>query len=162
MGSRDWWNIVKDEQRETRNTTIPSLIWEAALRAKHFSNPDLNRPPPILPQAMNEKFSSITLPEGEVYPVLQSLKGLAMRPDNLSLCLLHRCAKQLSYPITRIFNACLSTRSWPRSWKIRGIVSFHKKETKNNVKKKLPSSLPALCTEQGYREHYCKANHTSR
>jgi len=150
VGTKLWWNIVKDKQGNTKDETIPPLITKDGTLAvsseektdalaRHFSSkmtvPYPEQKPPTLPILSNEKLSRITTSEREVEKLLRNVDTRkATGPDGVNPRLLQRCAKELSSPLTLIFNTCLSSCKWPTLWKQSNVVPIFKKGDKSSPK----------------------------
>ena len=159
VGSRRWWSLVKQQQGELRNSTLPSLVLEdgsvahtaqekADLLAKHFSGkmcvPNPKSVPPTLLRVVSDSDSLVTVrtSEAEVRALLLQLDiNKAVGPDTLSPRLLRRCAAELGRPLSSLFNYCLRTSTWPTMWKISSVVPVHKKNLKSEAKNYRPVSL---------------------
>lgn len=163
VGTKRWWNLVKEEQGESREGTIPPLLRgdgssahstqdKADLLAEHFSQkmtvPDPFRATPSLPLVTKDKLSWITLSKDEVHIALRNLEeAKAVGPDGISPRLLRGCARELTVPITKIYNMCLQTCKWPESWKVSHIVPIHKKNNKSDAKNYRPISLLSVLSK---------------
>ena len=163
IGSKQWWNIVKDKQGQSRDETIPPLSLtngDVALSttdkinalAEHFATkmtvPHPHQQNPKMPVLCLDKIYKVKTTEGEVHSILRGLDDKkATGPDGISTRLLRRCARELTPPLTTIFNACLEQQEWPREWKISSVVPIHKKGNKSEVKNYRPVSLLSVVSK---------------
>ena len=157
VGTKRWWNLVKEQQGESKGNTLPSLLREdgslahaaqdkANLLARHFSSkmcvPDPDKLPPSLPTLVSEKLETVKTSEAEVKNILLKVdQKKAVGPDNISPRLLRQCAHELAYPLATLFNHCLQTSTWPKNWKTSNVVPVHKKGGKSEAKNYRPVSL---------------------
>ena len=157
VGTKRWWSLVKDQQGESRESTVPPLQREdgvmahsaldkANLLAKHFAGkmciPDPERTPPTLPDVVSDKLVLVRTSESEVKDILRKLDvNKAVGPDKISPRLLYSCADELAKPLTSLFNHCLQISTWPKAWKTSNVVPVHKKGGKSEVKNYRPVSL---------------------
>ena len=134
IGSKLWWNTVKEKQGIARDETIPPLVVsnlitaatsedKANVLAQHFSSkmtvPDTRRRPPTLPVLCPTTLEHIQTNEREVEKLLRAINiKKATGPDGISPRLLQKCAKELSSPLTKLFNLCLKSGTWPQIWKL--------------------------------------------
>ena len=73
------------------------------------------RPSPTPPMTVKNKLVCVKTSEAEVKQLLLKLDvEKAVGPDNISPCLLHQCADELSRPLATLFNHILWTSKWPR------------------------------------------------
>lgn len=150
VGSKRWWNLIKEQQGETRGCSVPALTRpdgsvaqtateKANLLATHFaakmciSEPD--RTPQTLPQIVREKIMSVDTSEAEVKVLLRNLDDKkVVGPDSISPRLLRQCAEELARPLAAIFNNSLRSSTWPNLWKVSSVVPLHKKTQNPNLK----------------------------
>ena len=157
LDSKSWWAAIKEQQGYASDDYIPPLnkpdgtvatqSWEKAeTLATHFSGkmtvPDPGRVPPIMPNLTNAALNSITITTEDVRRQLQMIDPKkALGPDGVSPHILKNCAMQLAFPVTAIFQCCLSTGKWPSLWKIARVAAVHKKGKKTEPKNYRPISL---------------------
>ncbi len=67
--------------------------------------------------------------------------GKATGPDNVSPRVLKNCAKELSGPLTTVFQTCLRENKWPSTWKEARVVPVHKKSLRSEPSNYRPISL---------------------
>jgi len=163
VGTKRWWSLVKEQQGESRESTIPSLLREdggvahsaldkANLLATHFARkmciPDPERTPPTLPDIVRVKLVLVKTSESEVKGILLKVdENKAVGPDNISPRLLRQCADELASPLSTLFNHCLQTSTWPKAWKTSNVVPVHKKGGKSEVKNYRPVSLLSVLSK---------------
>lgn len=157
VGCKQWWSLVKDQQGESRGTSIPALHRadgsiahtardKADLLAKHFAEkmciPDPERPSPLFPQIVKETLETVNTNEEEVKVILANLdEKKAVAPQDISPRVLRQCAAELARPLASLFNHCLSNATWPEMWKGSSVVPLHKKNAKTEAKNYRPVSL---------------------
>ena len=163
VGTKRWWSLVKEQQGESRATTVPPLLREdgsmthsaqdkANLLAKHFAGkmciPDPEREPPEIKKIIKDKLETVRTSEEEVGVLLRNLdESKAVGLDSVSPRLLRQCAQELASPLASLFNHCLQTSSWPKSWKTSSVVPVHKKGAKNIAKNYRPVSLLSVLSK---------------
>ena len=157
VGSKQWWDLVKDSQGVAKDSSIPPLVDSSGetvyssrdkveLLAKHFSQkmtvPQPSRPPPSLPVVAGVKLTSLSTTVSEVRAALAALEETkAVGPDEVSPRLLRRCSSVLARPLSRLFEAILRQNRWPRIWKTSHVVPVHKKGSKSEAANYRPVSL---------------------
>ncbi|XP_042858570.1 uncharacterized protein LOC122244672 [Penaeus japonicus] len=149
-----WQQIMvehhQDKQGDLRDSTIPPLMAQNGkmaintedkinLLAQHFAEKmklSNNQQQTIkLPQMARDEMPTIRISQSEVYNILIGLdEKKAVGPDGISPRLLRRCAKEISLPLTRIYNNCLSAKEWPHIWKTSNVIPIHKKGSKSELK----------------------------
>ena len=65
-------------------------------------------------------------------------------PDGIAGIVLKKCASNLSYPLSILFDISFSTGQLPSDWKLANVVPVHKKGDKSNVENYRPISLTSL------------------
>ena len=65
-------------------------------------------------------------------------------PDGIAGIVLKKCASNLSYPMSILFDISFSTGQLPSDWKLANVVPVHKKGDKSNVENYRPISLTSL------------------
>ena len=157
VGSKQWWDLVKDSQGEATDSTIPPLLTENGgtassttdkvnLLARHFSRkmtvPHPSRPPPSLPVVAGLRLTSLAVTEREVRAALATLvETKAVGPDGVSPRVLRRCSAVLARPLSRLFEAILRQNKWPKIWKTSHVVPVHKKGSRSEAANYRPVSL---------------------
>ena len=170
-GSKDWWNIIKQQQGLVEEDSIPPLtrpdgsvaidsIDKAELLASFFASkmtvPDPDCSPPKLPSRTNARLSTLRTNMHEVERHLRDIDvKKALGPDNISPYILKKCASQLAAPLAHIFNACIDQQAWPKQWKWARVVAIHKKNSRNCVNNYRPISLLSI-TGKIYEKIICK------
>ena len=88
---------------------------------------------------------SITITQESVLKVLLDIDGnSAMGPDEIHPLLLKKCAEQLAYPLTIIFNRSLQDGALPSDWKTSLIVPIFKKGHRYDALNYRPISLTSV------------------
>ena len=157
IGSKQWWDLVKDTQGKDTTSTIPPLLKDSGellmnnkdkvdFLAQHFARkmtvPHPTKLPPSLPVVAGERLTSVTTTEGEVRAALSALEeNKAVGPDGVSPRLLRRCSGVLAHPLSRLFEAILRQERWPRIWKTSHVVPVHKKGSRSEAANYRPISL---------------------
>ena len=87
----------------------------------------------------------------QVFKVLKNLKtGKASGPDGISAMLLKSCARQLSYPLSSLFNSSLQSGVIPKTWKLSEVIPVPKKKfpkLDNDFRPVALTSIPMKCLE---------------
>ena len=157
VGTKEWWNLVKQQQGFLPDDSIPpldkpdgSVVTSSEDKAEMFASffsskmkvPDPDRLPPLIPKQTNNYLSSITITVEEVKQYLLSIDvKKALGPDNISPYILQKCAYQLAAPLASLFRACLDQKMWPRLWKCARVVAVHKKKSRTSIENYRPISL---------------------
>ena len=157
VGSKSWWNLIKQQQGFADNDSIPPLAKpnglvaissedKAELLASHFAekmkvpNPDCS--PPVIPSKTNARLTTCHTNKYEVEKLLKNLDvNKALGPDNISPYVLKKCASQLAIPLAQLFNTCTDQQVWPKAWKRARVVATHKKKSRTCVENYRPISL---------------------
>ena len=160
VGSKEWWNLVKQQQGFLPDDSIPPLNKtdgsvaigseeKAEMFASYFASkmsvPDPDRLPPLAAKQTNKQLASIevTVKDVEQYLLHIDTKK-AHGPDNISPNVLRKCAYQLSIPLASLFRTCLLQKQWPYLWKCARMVAVHKKKCRTAVENYRPISLLSL------------------
>ena len=160
---KQWWSIVKQRQGIATQERIPPLKTRAGslavtnqakadLLAEHFSSKmtteEPNREPPHLLPLCDTRLDSLVVRENIVARLLRDLNTRkAPGPDGVSPFLLKRCAGELSNPLTRIFQQCLNSSTWPSAWKEARVTPVHKKKDKGDPSNYRPISLLSVVSK---------------
>jgi len=156
-GSKEWWNLIKQQQGLVEDDSIPPLtkpdgsiaiksIDKAELLASFFANkmtvPDPDCPPPSVPLRTNARLTTLHTNKCEVEKHLRNIDvKKALGPDNISPYVLRKCASQLAAPLAQLFNTCIDQQLWPKQWKKARVVAVHKKNSRTCVNNYRPISL---------------------
>ena len=157
VGSKAWWNLVKQQQGFAPDDSIPPLDKpdgtvatsgeeKAELLASYFADkmtvPDTDRPTPFVPSRTNKRLSTFAITQKEVeQELLQVDVKKSLGPDGISPYTLRRCAYQLAAPLAFLFKNCLEQQEWPYLWKWARVLAVHKKNSRSYVKNYRPISL---------------------
>ena len=160
VGSRSWWQLIKQQQGFMDDDTIPPLSGlnglvaissedKANLLASHFAEKmsvsDPDRIPSAIPYKTNYRISTCSTNKHQVEKLLRSIDvKKALGPDNISPHVLKKCAVQLSEPLARLFNTCSEMQAWPKIWKRARVVASHKKKSRTSVENYRPISLLSI------------------
>ena len=160
VGTKDWWNLINQQQGLDNEDSIPPLskpdgtaaisgTEKAELLASHFANkmriPDPSCSPPVLPSRTNARLTTCHTNEYEVRKLLKKINvNKALGPDSISPHILKKCASQLAAPLARIFNTCIEQQVWPKLWKKARVVAIHKKNSRTLVENYRPISLLSI------------------
>lgn len=145
LSSKDWWKILKSFISPTQTTSIPplqnqntqeivfsedqkaNLLNEYFLNQTYIDNSDSNVPD-LGPQTTSTVINDLLLTASETEDILKSLKvDKASGPDGISNKILREAAKELSIPLTNLFNQSLSCCKVPASWKEAHVTAIFKK-----------------------------------
>ncbi|XP_060607428.1 uncharacterized protein LOC132759634, partial [Ruditapes philippinarum] len=146
LSSKDWWKILKSFISPTQTTSIPplqnqntqeivfsenqkaNLLNEYFLHQTYIDNSDSNVPD-LGPQTTSTVINDLLLTASETEDILKSLKvDKASGPDGISHKILREAAKELSIPLTNLFNHSLSCCKVPASWKEAHVTAIFKKD----------------------------------
>lgn len=108
-----------------------------------FSNSTLSsHPPPIM---NNSSFSFHNICLNDLSIILMSIKSNSVGLDNLSIMYLKMLFPIIAPFILHIFNFCLSSSTFPKSWKQARVIPVHKNTRSCELKDFRPISiLPVL------------------
>jgi len=76
--------------------------------------------------------------------LLQLNVAKSMGPDNLHPHFLKNIAKEISLPLSVIFNKSLHERDIPNDWRVANVTAIYKNGNRNNVKNYRPISLTCI------------------
>ena len=160
---KQWWSLVKQRQGTVTQDRIPPLITadggqvatnqaKAELLAAHFSSKmateEPEKLPPNLARLCHADLDSIVVSESAVLRHLRSVQTKkAPGQDGISPFLLKRCAEELAQPLSRLFQQCLSTSTWPAAWKEARVTPVHKKKEKTDPSNYRPISLLSVVSK---------------
>ena len=65
----------------------------------------------------------------------------ATGPDSISLLVLSKCASQLAFPLSRLYNLSLTSGNFPSLWKFANVTPVHKKDAKCELTNYRPISI---------------------
>ena len=65
-------------------------------------------------------------------------------PDGIAGVILKKCASNLAYPLSILYNISFSMRQLPSDWKLANVVPVYKKADKSNIENYRPISLTSL------------------
>ena len=160
---KQWWSLVKQKQGTVKQERIPPLRnaaghlvvanqAKAELLAEHFSSKmstdDPERQPPRLTRLCDQSLDTLVVDEAVVSGLLRTVNTKkAPGPDDVSPFLLKHCAEALSKPLTHIFRQCLSSGTWPATWKEARVTPVHKKKEKSDPANYRPISLLSVMSK---------------
>lgn len=163
VGTKQWWSLVKEKQGISKQERIPVLNKpdgtlatrsqeKAELLAIMFSNKmtitEPERHPPALPQLCASRLENINVSEEQVLKYLKLVNTKkAIGPDDISPHILKNCARELAFPLMKIFCSCLQEKMWPEQWKKARVTPIHKKNEKSDPKNYRPISLLSVVSK---------------
>ena len=157
VGSKLWWNLIKNKQGINHDSVIPPLILEdgqclltsqskadafGEFYAQKMQVDDPDRPPPTIPSITKNKIEGLELNSALVLRQLRQLNPQkATGPDGIGPLILKMCAEELAQPLCSIYRNCLEKNTWPSYWKCSSIIPVHKKGVKSLIKNYRPVAL---------------------
>lgn len=157
VGSKTWWSLVKEQQGTSHHDTIPPLNRpdgstaasskdKASLLAEFFAKKmsvdDPRRSPPHIPQETCHTVTSVPVSQEQVERLLKEVDvSKATGPDDISPRVLKQCARELSSPLSTVFESCLRENKWPTIWKKARVVPIYKKNSRSEPSNYRPISL---------------------
>ncbi len=160
---KQWWSLVKQRQGTVTQDRIPPLKTaagglaannqeKAELLAAHFSGKmateESERQAPNLTRLCHDDLNDLVVSEDRVARHLRSVHTRkAPGQDGVSPFILKHCAEELAPPLTRIFQQCLSTSTWPAAWKEARVTPVHKKKDKADPSNYRPISLLSVVSK---------------
>ena len=157
VGTKLWWNLVKEQQGLARDDIIPPLNKEdgtvaftnkekAEELATYFSNKmkvaQPHKLPPKLICRTHTSLHTVSINESRVKSLMKTLDtSKAVGPDGISPLILRQCCDELALVYATLFNTCMKQGYWPQAWKSARVVPVHKKGSKNIAKNYRPVSL---------------------
>jgi hypothetical protein len=80
----------------------------------------------------NVSISHINVNTDQIVDIIQKYSTKkAHGCDEISVAMLQLCAIEVALPLSLIFQKCLSTGTFPDSWKCANVQPIHKKKTVN-------------------------------
>ena len=160
IGTKQWWSLIKEQQGFSRDETIPPLQRpdgsvatttkdKVNLLAEQFATkmqvPEPERLPPSLRTKTAKRLQQLDIDQDTVRKLLQDIDtNKATGPDDVSPHILKRCARELSLPLTILFQKCITQGRWPPIWKRARVVPVHKKKSRSVVSNYRPVSLLSI------------------
>ena len=161
--SRNWWQIVKQNQGCMNKNDIPPLnkpdntiafsnAQKADAFAQYFSNKmkvaEPDRQPPQIPQVTSNCLKSFKVDKDDIVGHLKTLDtSKATGPDQISPRIFKLCAKELAEPIATILQSCITNKQWPKLWKLSYIVPVYKKGANTEIKNYRPVALLSVISK---------------
>ena len=106
---------------------------------------DKNVPTPLTSKKTKTKLSEFEITLDEVVDQLKTLNvNKSPGPDLISLHILKKCWKTLSYPIWKLINWSINIETLPYWWKRANITPIHKKGSKDTVGNYRPIALTSV------------------
>ena len=155
---KQFWNYVKSKSK--KQTEFPDMISDNgevissdADKANCFNDyfssvytlENIEQLPCLNNRSNNTSLSSIRITQELVEVELGKLNiSKAAGPDNLHAKVLHELRKNISKPLSEIFNKSLAEGKLPPDWKSAILKPLHKKGSKNQVSNYRPVSLTAI------------------
>ena len=154
--NKDWWKLFKNALPHSSKSTIPhlkvnnSILADSTEKAEAFnaffasqSNFDTSASiPPNVSANPNYELSTVLINRNIVLRVLKSLNvSKATGPDGISPLVLSKCASQLAFPLSRLYNLSLTSGNFPSLWKFANVSLVHKKDAKCELTNYRPISI---------------------
>ena len=112
IGSQKWWKGV-DSRSQRLNDYFGSLCTDDS-----YIEP--------LPVTIDDSVQVPEISELQVWQSLCKLKRTAVGPDNIPFWIWKDLADIFTPVVTKVWNLCLLTQSWPRSWKRANVYPLPK------------------------------------
>ena len=91
-------------------------------------------------------FSDIKIDPDEIVKIILSLNtNKAHGCDGISMAMLKLCPEEIAVPLSIIFQRCVSTGTFPDSWKLANVQPIYKKNNRQMKSNYRPISLLPLC-----------------
>ena len=156
--SETWWSTVKSILSSNHNqNVIPALkdgdnpVTDDTHKTELFNDyfvsqttlDDNNKADPTPPiYNVISILTEILISETDVLDALQTLKlGKAVGPDKINNRLLTEVKREISKPLSDLFNKSIQTGIFPKSWKVANVVPIFKKGDRAIVSNYRPISL---------------------
>ena len=129
LNSKDWWKTLKTFISNNDKSPIPPLKDNDTIYADDNEKANLlnayfktqsdlneaNKEVPHIDITNHNRLSTIETTPDEVKSIIDTLKtGKAAGPDNINNYILKTCARELSYPLSNLFNFSFSTSKVPK------------------------------------------------
>ena len=156
LSSKKWWRIVNTLSGRTARSDIPVIEHQniahitardkAEIFCKTFAEkcclqgaedqaPDVSR-------STTKSINKVTFKPKDVRKLLQHVKSdKATGPDQIPTRVLRECSAELTSPLCRLFDLCLSNGVFPSQWKTASVTPIHKRDSKADPTKYRPISL---------------------
>ena len=83
--------------------------------------------------------------EQAIFDILKNIDAnKAPGPDGIAGVILKKCASNLAYPLSILYNISFSMGQLPSDWKLANVVPVYKKGDKSNIENYRPISLTSL------------------
>ena len=156
LNSKDWWKTLKTFISNNDKSPIPPLkdndtiyaddnekanLLNAYFKTQSDLN-DANKEIPHINITNHNRLSTLETTPDEVKSIIDTLKtGKAAGPDNINTYILKTCARELSYPLSNLFNFTFSTSKVPKIWKQANVTPVFKKDDPTDCKNYIHISL---------------------
>ncbi len=104
--------------------------------------------PEVVPQSRTDvaKIEYVQITCGDVKRILKSLKKIQI-PDGIPPILLNELAEEISYPLTKNFQASLESGRLPKYWLTANVSPIYKGGQRLDPKSFRPVSLTSACSK---------------
>ena len=159
-GPKNFWTAFKRITNKKKLTNIPPIfdnntyITNFHQKAKIFNDYfadqcKIHDNGSVLPEFIsktNVSLSQITFTTVQIVDIIQSYNSnKAHGCDEISVAMLQLCANEVALPLSLIFRKCLTTGTFPDSWKNANVQPVHKKNNRQLISNYRPISLLPIC-----------------
>ena len=159
-GQKHFWSAFKKLSNKKKTTSIPPIIdnnvyitnftQKASIFNEYFAKQcTIHDNGSVLPPLYFRTTSQLSLiqidPDEIVKIIVKQNAKKAHGCDNISMAMLKLCPKEISVPLSLIFQRCVDTGRFPDFWKLANVQPIHKKNDRQIKSNYRPISLLPLC-----------------